>query len=433
MTETNDNPNGSRDEREAGVIEQFKQAVNGSEPEAAGQLLQSHPWLAARIDEPWFAFDAPAIVMSANRGNRDMVDVLLQHGADINAKSSWWAGGFGVLHHDHEGLSRYLVERGANVDAHAAAALGMLDILRKLVEEDPRVVNLPGPDGQVPLHFANTPEIIDFLLDHGADIDKRDIDHNGTPAQYAVNNPDKCRYLIERGARTDIFMACKLGDAGLVRRMLKEDPDALHAQVGKGEFTAAGGHIYAYLIGEAAKPLFLAERLGHEDITELMQPYSSAEQNFLLACMRAQTETVHDLLNDHPGMVQSLPPEEQSLIADAAWEHRADAVRLMLDVGFHPDARRNDRSMTALHGAAAQGDEEIVRMLMKHGASLNLLNAFGATPLNSCIWGSIHMQDSAGDYAAVAESLIEAGAKLPDRAAGSETVKKVLIRHGLSV
>lgn len=104
----------------------------------------------------------------------------------------------------------------------------------------------------------------------------------------------------------------------------------------------------------------------------------------------------------------------------------------MLDVGFNVDIRRNDHSSTALHHAAGQGDYEIVRMLLEHGASLDILNAFGATPMNSCIWGSLHIQNPKGDYAAVAKSLIEAGAKLPDQALGSENVKNVLILHGVS-
>jgi len=432
MTKTNNNSKISRDDPETLFIEQFKQAVDHNDPEATSDLLQNHPSLVTRIDEPWFAFNTPAIVIAACRGNRQMVDVLLQYGADINAKSSWWAGGFGVLHHDHHDLSRYLIERGARVDPHAAAALGMLDVLQRMVQEDPDVVNQRGPDGQVPLHFAVSTAVIDFLLDHGADIDKRDIDHNSTPAQYAINNLDKCRHLIKRGAQTDIFMACNLGDVDLVRKILKEDPNALQAQVGKGDFTAVGGHIYVYHIGEAAKPIYLAERRGHEAVTELMLSYSSIEQKFLFACMRADTETVQNMLGAHPCIVQSLLPEDQSVITDAARDHKADAVRLMLDVGFHADARRNDQSPTALHHAAAQGDYEIVRLLIEHGASLDILNAFGATPMNSCIWGSLHIQNPKGDYAAVAEALIEAGAKLPERAWGSEHVKNVLIRHGVS-
>ncbi|KNB73616.1 hypothetical protein ADS79_06660 [Brevibacillus reuszeri] len=87
--------------------------------------------------------------------------------------------------------------------------------------------------------------------------------------------------------------------------------------------------------------------------------------------------------------------------------------------------------MTALHRAAEHGDDEIVRLLLEHGASIDILNEFGGTALNSCIWGSLHTRDSKGDYAAVAESLIEAGVKLPDQVMGSENVRQVLIRHGV--
>ncbi|MGG4494011.1 ankyrin repeat domain-containing protein [Brevibacillus reuszeri] len=431
MTETNNDLNLSNHDVETMAIEQFRQAVEDNNLEATRRLLQSHPTLVTRIDEPWFIFDTPAIVIAAYRGNREMVDILLEYGANINVKSSWWAGGFGVLHHDHHDLSRYLIERGAHVDPHAAAALGMLDILQKLVEMDPDVVNQRGPDGQVPLHYAVSPEVIDFLLDHGADIDKRDIDHNSTPAQYAVTHPEKCRHFIKRGARTDIFMACKLGDSELVHKILRENPHALQTQVGKGDFVAVGGHIYEYNIGVAVKPIFLAERLGHEDMVELMLSYSSIEQKFLLACMRADTEIVYSLLQGNQDIVRSLEPEEQSVMVDAARDHHADAVRLMLEVGFHVDARRNDHSMTALHRAAEHGDDEIVRLLLEHGASIDILNEFGGTALNSCIWGSLHTRDSKGDYAAVAESLIEAGVKLPDQVMGSENVRQVLIRHGV--
>ncbi|MBP3966670.1 ankyrin repeat domain-containing protein [Paenibacillus lignilyticus] len=431
MTELNHNSNRSAGEPDSMAILQFKQAVEGNNSETVRQLLHDHPSLVKRIDEPWFSFDAPAIVISAGRGRREMVDALLEYGADINVKSSWWAGGFGVLHHDHHDLSRYLIERGAHVDPHAAAALGMLDHLKTMVEKEPEIVNQRGPDGQVPLHFAVSSEVMDFLLNHGAEIDKRDLDHDGTPAQYAVNNPDKCRHLIERGAKADLFMACKLGDAELVREILNDDPHALQAQVGKGDLTAAGGHIYEYTVGSGAKPLFLADRLGLEAITDLMLSYCSVEQKFLLACMRADTATVHDMVRERIDIVQTLKPEDQSVIADAAWDGKTDAVRLMLEVGFNVDARRNERSMTALHGAAVQGNDEVVRLLIDQGASVDMLNEFGGTPLNSCIWGSLHMQNPEGDYGLAAEILIEAGVKLPDQAMGSEKMKDVLIRHGV--
>lgn len=72
-----------------------------------------------------------------------MIDLLLSSGADINGRSHWWAGGFGVLD-DGRGLADFLIARGARIDAHAASRLGMLDKLCELVAADPGVVAVRG-------------------------------------------------------------------------------------------------------------------------------------------------------------------------------------------------------------------------------------------------------------------------------------------------
>ena len=112
---------------------------------------QHHPELKAKINEPWGPFDTPPIV---NVRSRPMLDVLLEAGADLNAKSRWWAGGFGLLDWASPELAAYAIERGAVVDVHAAARLGMMDRLRELIAHDPGLVHARGGDGQTPLHFA---------------------------------------------------------------------------------------------------------------------------------------------------------------------------------------------------------------------------------------------------------------------------------------
>ena len=58
------------------------------------QLLETHPELKAKINEPVSDFDSPLITQVRSRA---MLDVLLEAGAEINARSRWWAGGFGLL------------------------------------------------------------------------------------------------------------------------------------------------------------------------------------------------------------------------------------------------------------------------------------------------------------------------------------------------
>ena len=57
-----------------------------------------------------------------------------------------------------------------------------------MLAADPSLVHAPGGDGQRPLHFASTTAIIDLLLEHGADINARDVDHQSTAAQYRVRD-----------------------------------------------------------------------------------------------------------------------------------------------------------------------------------------------------------------------------------------------------
>jgi ankyrin repeat protein len=69
----------------------------------------------------------------------------------------------------------FLIERGATVDVHTAAHLGMLERLKELVSANPELVHARGSDGQTPLHFAPTIETARYLLDHGAEINARDV------------------------------------------------------------------------------------------------------------------------------------------------------------------------------------------------------------------------------------------------------------------
>jgi len=66
--------------------------------------------------------------------------------------------------------------------------------------------------------------VTELLLDYGARIDALDEDHDSTPAQWRIGeSPDVARFLLERGARADIFLAAALGDLTLVERLLTKD------------------------------------------------------------------------------------------------------------------------------------------------------------------------------------------------------------------
>src|SRR5262245_4548181 len=131
-------------------IELLKQAFKNDDAALVRKLLERNPEFRARINEPIADFGSPAIT---HVRSREMLDVLLEAGADLNAKSNWWAGGFGLLHQARPELASYAIQRGAFVDIHAAARLGMMDRVRELIASDPALVRARGGDGQTALHF----------------------------------------------------------------------------------------------------------------------------------------------------------------------------------------------------------------------------------------------------------------------------------------
>src|SRR5256886_1486714 len=145
-----------------GPLRLAKEAFEANDAELLGLLLNKYPQLKEVVNQPIGPFDSPAIIRVRSAA---MLDVLLEAGADINARSRWWAGSFGILDGIKPELATYAISRGATVTVHAAARLGMMDRLREMVEADPQLVHARGGDGQMPLHFAKTVEIAAFLLE----------------------------------------------------------------------------------------------------------------------------------------------------------------------------------------------------------------------------------------------------------------------------
>ena len=168
--------------------EVLKAAVCDSDAERVHKVLTDHPELRERIDDPLpgYGFGQQALFAAVQRSDRATIDVLLSAGANIRKRTEWWAGGFGALDDCDPSLAEFLMERGAVLDAHEAARLGKIAELRALVAADASAVHARGGDGQTPLHFASTVEVAEFLLENGAEIDARDVDHESTPAQYKI-------------------------------------------------------------------------------------------------------------------------------------------------------------------------------------------------------------------------------------------------------
>jgi ankyrin repeat protein len=381
------------------------------------RLLQANPDLRQRINEPLFAFNSPAIVAYA--GDAAMVQVLLEAGADPNRRSEWWAGPFHALYSATGEAADRLIAAGAVMDACAAAHLDRPDVLKAMIAADPGRVHERGGDGQTPLHFAASTRVIDVLLDAGADIDARDVDHRSTPAEWMLKQKrgagryDLAKYLVARGATADIFMTAALGHTDRARELLESNPALVDLRTGRGEYgekPPSSYHIYFWTIGDGLTALSVAAQFEHRDTLDAMLSYASATQRLLAACRQGDRALALSIVGQSPDIIASLTQDEQRTLADAAWGGNAEAVALMLDLGFDPKVTGQD-SGTPLHLAAWEGSPETVAVILRHPDAPALLAIrdahYNGTPLDWCRHGSVHGNRSR-DHAGVERLLQEA-------------------------
>ena len=308
-----------------------------------------------------------------------------------------------MLNYNRE-LAEYLIERGATIDAHAAAGLDMSARLVELIREDPEVVNALGSDGMSPLHFAATPQIAELLLAHGADINLRDRDHNGTPAQWAIGSrPEVCQYLLEQGAEGDIVLYCVTGDIERAKAALQENPALLDLRIdhkvpkgytvgshGSEEIDEVpGGHVYAYKVGPTMPLLEIALQARQPAIVEM-----------LMECgYQIKLREWYMIAGQGPRNMDRLVKMflEKGLDINACQQHRrgmwaplhwlaqrglTHGIACLLKNGADPNIT-DDKGRTPMHIIAQKGvGKNQIQLLIEHGGNITIRDAAGKTPLD---------------------------------------------------
>ena len=146
----------------------FFAAVQEPSADRVKEILAGDPTLVTIRNEGGTALHFAAIA-----NDRAMADILLDAGADLNARDDTyqmtpigWANEEG-----HVEMVQYLYQRGAEVDLHRAAAYGLVDRVKELVKGPRRQVNaLVG--GWTALQLATVwghPEVVELLLSRGGD------------------------------------------------------------------------------------------------------------------------------------------------------------------------------------------------------------------------------------------------------------------------
>ncbi len=384
-------------------------AIQRDDPKEVARVLDTHPEIKAHLDDalPGYSFGQTALMAAAHRGNRDVMDVLLRAGADINQKSHWWAGPFHVL----DGAARepwlpsFLIGRGAVPEIHHLVQLGMAVDVRRALAEKPDLILARGGDGQMPLHFAQTVDMAEYLLDRGADLNARDVDHESTAAQYMVRDRQPvARCLVRRGANADVLMAAALGDADLAARLLDADPAAIRTRVSRRWFPMvdrrAGGTIYIWTLGGEKGAHEIAREFGHANVFRELMARTPPSQQLAVACQTGDEALVNRLRAG-----TAIDPDDHVWLLAAASRDRGDVARRLLDAGWPGDVV--DGGVTAMHWAAWHGDAALVRALLQRGARRDVQDPqFNGTPLDWAQHAVANRSDTDGrDYAATIDLL----------------------------
>jgi len=224
------------DRRQAKTTASFFEACAKGDVEVLSSLLADDPGLvhADDADRPHRGWTA--LHETAHRGHANAVRLLLRHGAEPNARETGdntyplhWAAakghnecvralldaggdvhGIGDVHEldtigwatcfrepdEIPDVAPLLVERGARHHIFSAIALGDLNLIRKLVEDNPEELDRRMSrfeHGQTALHYAinrNRYDVLDLLIELGADMEAEDL-HGQTALAVAMLRADQ--------------------------------------------------------------------------------------------------------------------------------------------------------------------------------------------------------------------------------------------------
>jgi ankyrin repeat protein len=336
-------------------------------------------------------------------------------------------------HYDHRSFHaqahKMLRENPSLAEANiwSASAAGNTAAVQAFIDGDPELVNRPGPHGWAPLICAcysrvepvdpahSTFDAAKLLLERGADANAYTIKGDGKRRFTALtgmfgggstglaNQPphprwrDLAELLLARGAdpADDEALRINQGAHGgtfgkldiLLRHGLRNDATSKRAD--EGGITLMGRALsLAILAGDRESvKLLLAHKArtderfrgrlpwqhamarGHLEIARWLEeagaPVSELNdvERFVALCVAGDECGVRAMLERIPDLPARAPKE---LVLKAAGGGRTAAVRLVLDLGFDPNWIDE---ITALHNAAGNGNEEMVRLLLKRGAS----------------------------------------------------------------
>jgi ankyrin repeat protein len=343
--------------------------------------------------------DGETLLMTAARGGHvEAARLLLARGAEVDARELWhgqtalmWAAAQG-----HPAMLRELIAHGADVNARSNH-----EQWERQVTSEPRDKWLP-PGSLTPLLFAareNCLECLPVLIEAGADLNATTPDGISAAVIALINGHfDVAGALLEAGTdpnladytgRTALYAAIdfntmvksnrpapkvienRLTGLDVARIALERGADVnarqkrlapYRAKLDRGNDGMLGGGTTAFLRAAKAGDVPAMKLLLTHGADPTLAPTRSGITPLMAAAGLGTNEA--DTTGRQKTQAQAI-----------------EAIQLLLDRGIDVNAQAND-GQTAVHGAAMQGYDDVIRFLAAKGAKLDTPDKDGFTPLD---------------------------------------------------
>ncbi len=367
----------SRDSQFTEKIMRLFEAAKTGDIDLVRELLTQDGRLAhasAYVRTSLWGSDALALHVAVMHGRKDIVDLLLARGADINARDEKYR--FNALIHATDladfmpeyaalGMVDFLLERGATKDVWACAWLGDGAGVDAWLRQNPALVNEVGPGPSTLLSFCRDVKAIQYYLDRGADplvpYERSGKYGRSTPLRDIAyrRNYDCVRHLLAHlGWEVDIFWAAIMGDLALARELLAQDRAQANA-------STPADHV----LGGGLSPLHLAAQGGH---IELMEALLAAGADVNARDARGNTP-LHFVISFGPRQFLDPLPDLSAAAQDVGvYRLLTDVPRYLLEQGADLNAREADQGRSPLELARSAYEDETDR-----GDVIALLEAAG--------------------------------------------------------
>jgi len=172
---------------------------------------------------------------------------------------------------------------------------------------------------------------------------------------------------------------------------------------------------------------------GLRDVAEFLRKSGSSEplsveDQFVIACAAADKPEAQRLLAADSEMFSRLSEAQLRQLPNLTESRKLPAVRLMVELGWPIAVTGGDWKASALNLAVYQGDSELTRFLLEHGASWMERHAFGDNVRGILGWASrnqppYEFPPLVSDWVGCARALVEHGMPIPESGQDySETV-----------